>query len=683
MINESKNTLVMESETSMKQKNTCLEKYLLQVERNGGDKKMRDSIKDVARSVCNYFELLDDTEKKKDKVVLLFGQVQSGKTSHLLGILCKVADLQAKNLLILLLTSDNDDLYSQTLSRTRNDLQENSFFILGEKDFDEFRNQMSRNHYPVILVMKKNARILNKWKDYLIENQFLRDKTLLVADDEADAASLNTFASREGSLRRSAVHGAIEEIRKLSKSTFYLQVTGTPQALLLQKKEEGENNFRPCQECVIPVSDKYMGGNFFFTEENPENNSAVIILQDNSLDKVAEKEKRVKEVVLRGLIVGAQELLAGKKVANSLIHPDRLQKEHDKFAKLYEQTIQQIKEDYYSQAFKTQFEKAYDKWLSNYELKKSSDEIYEFISKLLDNKTKVVVINSKAKSTRQYIDWNQGCNFIIGGDSLGRGITIPNIITVFYSRLPKKQNQADTIWQHNRWFGYDRNKQLIKLFIPEQLYKNFQACNRVNNEIISFFKSKEVGECPFFGYPDTIQPTRKSILPASHLIRFPGGANYNFKNPTNVSVEDIDRLISSLPKEKLHNNGKENTQIYRGIDPDFILKIFKHVENEDYLQYYNSIIKNHLREENSAVLIVCREREVSRAHGKLLSPDIREEGEKWKDKLVVTLYEIKAKSSWTKEERWSSDRLWVPNIKLPNPEITYSGVKENWLKNIN
>lgn len=667
------------------EKSTCLQKYLQRIEENGKDRKMKESITNVAKTVCNYFGLLGEFSSRRDKVVLLFGQVQSGKTSHLLGILCKVADLQATNLLILLLTSDNNDLYAQTLSRTKNDLLGNSLFICGEKDFNEFKNQMSQNSNPVILALKKNSKILRDWKKFFSEEEFLRDKLLLIADDEADAASLNNFAYKlsENSNRRSVVHGAIEEIRKLSKLTFYLQVTGTPQALLLQQREEGDNNFRPCHECIIPVIDEYLGGNFFFPEDLETASSAVEVFPDSFLESQTWKEEIVEEIVLRGLIIGAQELLSNKKVANSLIHPSSFLKEHKQFADICEQKLEMIKKGYLRGTIKSKMKDSYEKWLSNYEFKKPFEEIYKFIPELLKRKTKVLVINSRTtKDSRQYMSWDEGCNFIIGGNTLGRGITIPNLVTGCYTRGPKnsktptkKQNQADTMWQHNRWFGYDRNRKLIKLFLPEQMYKNFRNCNKVNNEMVKFFNSKEVGECPCLGYPDNIQPTRITVLPQS-LIKFPGGANYNFKDPSNDTAEDIDLLINSLSENKLFLS-KENLKVYSGIDPDFILKIFKHIKDEDYLKHYQSIIKNNLSGDVSAVLIVCYNRGVSKKHGKLLSPDIREIGDETPDKLVVTLYEIKTQEDWADEDKWNADRLWVPNIKLPNPGLTYYSIKEN------
>ena len=53
-------------------------------------------------------------------------------------------------------------------------------------------------------------------------------------------------------------------------------------------------------------------------------------------------------------------------------------------------------------------------------------------------------MNSQTESD---FDLERGFNIIIGGNVIGRGLTIPKLQTVYYSRTAKKPN-ADTFWQH-------------------------------------------------------------------------------------------------------------------------------------------------------------------------------------------------------------------------------------------
>jgi late competence protein required for DNA uptake (superfamily II DNA/RNA helicase) len=81
------------------------------------------------------------------------------------------------------------------------------------------------------------------------------------------------------------------------------------------------------------------------------------------------------------------------------------------------------------------------------------DKIYDCIKDMLfHSEIKIYILNSKSNAT---IDVETGYNIVVGGNILGRGVTFPNLQTVFYSRTAKTP-QADTYWQHCRMFGYDR-----------------------------------------------------------------------------------------------------------------------------------------------------------------------------------------------------------------------------------
>ena len=88
--------------------------------------------------------------------------------------------------------------------------------------------------------------------------------------------------------------------------------------------------------------------------------------------------------------------------------------------------------------------------------------------------------------------YETGINVIVGGNSLGRGVTFPQLQTIYYCRVAKNP-QADTMWQHARMFGYDRDPQLLRVFMPPVLYKLFSDINRTNNSIIQQIESGKNG----------------------------------------------------------------------------------------------------------------------------------------------------------------------------------------------
>ncbi len=51
-----------------------------------------------------------------------------------------------------------------------------------------------------------------------------------------------------------------------------------------------------------------------------------------------------------------------------------------------------------------------------------------------------------SKNNIESTEYAVGCNYIIGGNTLGRGVTFPGLQTIYYTRSSKKP-QADTMWQ--------------------------------------------------------------------------------------------------------------------------------------------------------------------------------------------------------------------------------------------
>src|SRR4029078_5186889 len=66
-------------------------------------------------------------------------------------------------------------------------------------------------------------------------------------------------------------------------------------------------------------------------------------------------------------------------------------------------------------------------------------------------------------------------NLFAGGNKLGRGVTIKNLLVSYYGRNPRSP-QADTVLQHARMYGYRRKDiGLLRLFLPGELHTVFQA----------------------------------------------------------------------------------------------------------------------------------------------------------------------------------------------------------------
>ena len=83
-----------------------------------GNTKLAESIEKTANDVGNKH--IKTFSFSSHEIGLLLGNVQSGKTGQMFGIICKAADLGFP--VFVLLTTDNVVLQQQTLDRVRADL---------------------------------------------------------------------------------------------------------------------------------------------------------------------------------------------------------------------------------------------------------------------------------------------------------------------------------------------------------------------------------------------------------------------------------------------------------------------------------------------------------------------------------------------------------------------------------
>lgn len=598
-----------------------------------GNTKLAESISKTAEEVGNKH--IKNFSFTSHEIGLLFGNVQSGKTGQMFGIMCKAADLGFP--VFVLLTTDNVILQQQTLDRVKADLE--GFCICGENDARIFTENSLL--LPTIVVLKKNTRVLKLWANIFSSTGFMRGNPLFIVDDEADAASLNTLVNKD---RQSSINKYLDGIKNGASSSLYLQVTGTPQALLLQTLASG---WHPLFTYYFQPGDSYLGGDFFFPADKPE-----------CITYLETLENPTRSVVLRHIASTAQILSAGGKVSNCLFHPSVRQAVHQKFADevTHELTwcINNIDGE-----FVTAVKKEYDNLVPAKTKKVSYDAFLATAKKILLSKSiKVLIMNGKNDIDSS--EYETGCNFVIGGNTLGRGVTFPGLQTIYYTRTSKKP-QADTMWQHSRMFGYDRDSGMMKVFIDENLYKLFSDINATNNSIIAQVE-RGIEDIKIY-YPEGLNPTRKNVLDNDHVEIISGGTNYYPFNPDNDSIETISQLLENF----------SNDESYYQVNLRFIREILSHIiPSPDFkLTAFQSVIDTILSEKpaGQGILIVRRGRNVAQGTGALLSPNDWQLGASFQDKVVLTMYQV------TGTKGWGGRQLWIPNIKLPHNTMYYDVIE--------
>jgi hypothetical protein len=272
----------------------------------------------------------------------------------------------------------------------------------------------------------------------------------------------------------------------------------------------------------------------------------------------------------------------------------------------------------------------------------------------------VIVMNSK---TIDGVRYDSGLNVLVGGNSLGRGVTFPGLHTVYYCRSSKTP-QADTCWQHARIFGYDRDSGLCRIFTPEPLAKLFRELNDANNAL--FFVLREKGpDGVHVLTPAGTRPTRMNILKTDELAILAGGVNYFPSAAKESNLNALDGILGEIDAD-------------RPSTAEEIIKILQliQVEKGDPWISHNFpgcvMAQEQSGKKQSFRLIVRTDRSIKKGMRTLLSPDDRELGKEHNDKTVLTMYRLRGEI----EKGWSGSPLWVPNIKLADGMCIFLSSKE-------
>lgn len=594
-----------------------------------GNEDLAISIKNTANEFTRSY--LDAFSFADHEIGLLFGNVQAGKTAQMFGIICAAADSSFP--IFILLTTDSVALQTQTYERVIRDLSECGFCVCGELDKQKFiDNQLVK---PAIIVLKKNSKVLLQWYNTLTASSFVKGNSLFIVDDEADAASPNTLVN---SHRISTINSRLTNIRNSSIGSIYLQVTGTPQALLLQSSV---SNFRPSFTTYFAPGRGYLGGEFFFGDDK----SHIHFIDDDNTDL----KNGLYWATMHHLIVSAQLYLNEGTVCNFVIHPGVKKTSHLTARKNVEERLNFILNNLDFPELLADIDFVLNQIKPTYFRKASNIEIQNKIKELYANKSiKILVMNGDTSIMES--DYRTGSNIIIGGNVLGRGVTFPKLQTLYYTRSAKKP-QADTMWQHSRMFGYDREPDLMEVYLTKTLYKLFSDINAGNNSIISQVE-RGIDKIQIF-YPEGINPTRKNVIDMQMVNLVTGGTNYYPNDPDNIDDVALNQFLSNF-------EGQGHYQV----SLKMILTILSHiVPSDDFnLVAFEGVIKALLSKNpmEQAILIVRRNRAITQGTGSLLSPNDRALGENFPGSVVLTMYNIEGDLGWKR------NNLWIPNIKLPD-----------------
>ena len=491
-----------------------------------------------------------------DKKGLVVGHVQSGKTANYTGLICKAADAGFN--LIIVLAGLHNNLRTQTQHRLDEDFlgfdtkhdrawknDENNRIGVGilnrnntaisittiESDFKKSLTDSAGGisfdvPNPILLVVKKNSTVLKRLNTWLLSQseeingeKKITNKSLLIIDDEADNASINTKKADESP---TAINGWIRKITSHFHRYGYVGYTATPFANIFIPLDK--DDLFPRDFIInLPSPSNYIGAEKIFgtsLEADETNDDLLPIVRkiDDYKELFPDKHKKddtipavlpesLKTAIKCFIVTCAIRVARGQETKHNsmLIHISRyliwqnsLKEVVENLFSYYKRGIEQSDKDIFEQ-FRAIFEVDSDKYVSycttTQNILNSSfqdidskmkvhkwEEIKPYLHKAVQ-KIKVMSINGKSADALEYYENEKnGISVIaIGGDKLARGLTLEGLSVSYFLRASK---MYDTLMQMGRWFGYHPGYvDLCRLFTSGELNEWFRHITMASEDL--------------------------------------------------------------------------------------------------------------------------------------------------------------------------------------------------------
>ena len=618
----------------------------------------------------NFFDpSIKATINKKGLVV---GQVQSGKTANYTGLICKAAD--AGFGLIIVLAGIHNNLRSQTQIRIDEsflgfDTQHTRAFdqrsiqigvgdpyfgspivahsltsSIEKGDFTQgAANALGLNFNtsePIVAVIKKNPHVLRRIYQWLGAQanedselgRIIRNKSLLLIDDEADNASINISNDPE---RQSSINGWITQILNLFGKNAYVGYTATPFANIFIPLDD-QNLFPRNFIKNIPAPSNYIGPEKVFgfspLEEDETSNTVLPIVNriNDYGDFVPDRHKKddqkpsslpesLKRAIRCFIITCAIRRLRGQTTVHNsmLIHVSRFVLWQDHIAELvsnqfiyYRRGIDQNHSVILNE-FKTTFEQDENGYKSFVTV---SQQILDSELKTLDSQTQVHLwsdvlehlndsasrievksIHGGSGEALDYFDHKNGLSVIaVGGNKLSRGLTLEGLSVSYYLRASR---MYDTLMQMGRWFGYRGGYvDLCRLFTSRELNEWFCHITQASEELREEFDymTDVAGSTPeqyalkVRTHPGVLQisATNKMRSAITVQISWAGRLVESYEFKKNISVIDnnfknTQKFISGLPT---NFNSKPNAYLWFDIPAMQVINFFEGMQSVENLK---------------------------------------------------------------------------------------------------
>ena len=154
-------------------------------------------------------------------------------------------------------------------------------------------------------------------------------------------------------------------------------------------------------------------------------------------------------------------------------------------------------------------------------------------------------------TTSEEIKLDSVFNIFVGGNKLGRGVTIKNLLVSYYGRNPRTP-RADTVLQHARMYGYRKEDLgVTRLFLPQRLDNHFTSIHEMEKSLRHLLK-KYTGCFEGLYISGDWTATRSNVLDPNTIGYYVEGSSYNPRKPlrTKDSKKNTDWLNDQLRSVK-------------------------------------------------------------------------------------------------------------------------------------
>lgn len=472
---------------------------------------------------------------------IAIGYVQSGKTMSFTTLTALSIDNGFR--IIIYFAGIKVNLLEQTTKRLKKDLLtdgDNARFYkvyqspsIQDNIHLKIKNALGLDHKPAILitVLKHYKHIdeLTKLFGTPEVRDSLGNNGVLIIDDEADQASLNTYARKNSKSEDweddefSSTYSSILKLRATLANHSYIQYTATPQGPLLINIMD---LLSPKFHVVLTPGKSYTGGRIFF-EENPD---LIITIPDrevyhhkhNQLLECPDSLITALQLFLMGVAITVN--IEGKEnFLSMMVHADREQDASKNFYDWVKKLIESWAErlnlldaDPSKKELVEEFKENYDEAIRRMDNPPAFDIVIKAVRQvILDTNMELVIQGSRE------IDWsNASSHILVGADMLNRGYTVEGLAVSYMPRYSVGKSNADTIQQRCRFFGYKSNYlDSCRVFLPNDSIMEYRDYVRDEEIMRSNLMDNTLEEFEqVLVLSNAMNPTRNNIL-SKDLVR--------------------------------------------------------------------------------------------------------------------------------------------------------------------